>query len=266
MSTLTYAPPPAYRPSLAGGLALLVHLAMAALLFWGFRWEMPQPQPVQLELWAAPTLGPAREQRPSRPAPTKPAPAPAPELKPEPEKPAPASDELTAAADINRPRPPADKPRRTPSAPATPERKPVREARPQGAPASSSRYIPQPTADDELTSTGSSSGSSSHSSSGSRNAALLEQYQAQISQMLRERVILPYTPPGNPVAEFRLRVLASLVIEDYTWLQHSGDAGWDAAAEKAIKLSRQLPPLPAGLSWSPELRTMKVRLCPKSCP
>lgn len=246
------------HPLFSLGLAVLVHALLAALLLWGFRWTLPEPKPVQVELWSAPAAPAARE--PLRPRAVPPPPVIRQQAAPEP------LAEAPVPAEINRRRP--EKP--VPKTPVRPAPDPPRaKAAPQAAPAAKPepRYIPQPTAEDEVGQrTAASERTAARGQEGANNAGLLEEYKQRVSQLLQSRVILPQEPSGNPVAEFRITVLSSMVIDDHVWVRHSGDMQWDNAAEKAILLSKQLPPLPAGLSYGPGLRTMRIKLCPKTCP
>lgn len=257
------------HPLFSLGLALLVHVVLVALLLWGFRWTVPDPKPLQVELWSAPAA-PERRER-SRPRAVTPPPAPPQPAAAEPEPEAP------TAAEINRRRPQKPEPKaparaaqntaaKTTARPA--EDPPHAKASNKPAPAAKAepRHIPQPTAEDEVgLPTAATERPAAKSQTGSSDAGLLDEYKQRVSQLLQSRVILPQEPAGNPVAEFRITVLTSMVIANHEWISHSGDAQWDNAAEKAILMSKQLPPLPAGLSYGPGLRTMRIKLCPKTC-
>lgn len=270
-SSLPYVRPD--RPGLALVLTVAVHLAAAALLLWGMRWQVPPTPAVQLELWSqgsvqAERRAPAPRREARRPAPPTAEPIAEPIAEPSPQP---------------RPQPPADtSPQREPAAaeierPVATERpkpEPREKTRPQAArpaarpatPAPEPRYIPQPDVEEELASlrAGSASGKQSVTQSGRDSGPLLEQYRQELVRTLREDIIIA-EPAGNPVAVLRLHILASMVIKEHVWISRSGDAAWDAAVERSLALNRQLPPLPAGLSYTPELRQMKVVLCPKTC-
>ncbi|MCB1960429.1 MAG: TonB C-terminal domain-containing protein, partial [Rhodocyclaceae bacterium] len=63
-------------------LAVLVHLALAAFLFFGVRWQSEPPAAVQVSLVAQPAVTPPPAPKPAPPP--EPKPAPKPEPKPEP--------------------------------------------------------------------------------------------------------------------------------------------------------------------------------------
>lgn len=255
-----------HHPMLSVGLAVLVHLLLAALLLWGFRWEIPQPKPVQVELWSAPAAQARSRPLAARPVPParQAVPDPAPEPLPEPPAPAEINRRVQEKLTVKQPEKVAEKlPAKVPPKAALEK---TASSRPKPETKAETRHIPQPTDEDEVGSL-SSGGSkvAEKSQAGANSDDLLQDYIQQVSLLLRSRVMLPQDPPGNPIAEFRINVLSSMVIFDREFIRRSGDPQWDSAAEKAILLSKQLPPLPPGLNYGPQLRTMRIKLCPQTC-
>lgn len=253
MSTLAFGPAADRgRPLFATGLAVGVHLLLAALLLWGFRWHIPAPKPVQVELWSAPARQAAQPPVPRPPVPVQERPA-------EPPRPE------TPPAEINRRteekvKPPLAKVREKAEDKPVPRAPPVTEQPARRT----ERQLPQPTAEDEIPGR-TDERATTRGQAGADTSGLLETYTQQVARHLQSKVVIQ-EPPGNPVATFRITVLASMTIKEHTLVRPSGDPRWDEAAEKALLLGRQLPPLPSGLNYGPELRTMKINLCPKSCP
>lgn len=73
----------------AAALALIVHLALFAVLFFGLRWQVKKPEPVSAEIWTQLPSVPPPQPAPPPPAPPPPPPEPPKPVEPPPPKPVP---------------------------------------------------------------------------------------------------------------------------------------------------------------------------------
>lgn len=250
MSTYAVSPPSGSRnkSGLALCLAIGLHSLVAAVLLWGFQWNKPAPKPIQLELWSA--AAPAQTALPATHTPV-------------PVEPTPTVVEETQPAEINRKKPVEPKPEKTKppveKEPEKPKTKPI-----ENKPTKPGKTVaPQQTAQmDDLMS---ALGKAESTPQGPNRSQLIGDYQKNLSQLILPRVIYSGDQSNNPTAEFRITVLSTMTISAVDLVKSSGNPQWDSAAEKAILMNKKLPALPEGLPYSNELRTMRIKLCPKSC-
>lgn len=250
MSSYAVRPPSGSRnkSGLALGLAIGLHGLVAAVLLWGFQSNKPAPKPIQLELWSA--AAPVQTSPPVNHA-------------PEQVEPTPTVVEEIQPAEINRKKPIEPKPEKAKppveKEPEKPKTKPV-ENKPT-KPAKTT--APQQTAQmDDLMA---ALGKAESAPQGPNRSQLIGDYQKNLSQLILPRVIYSGDQSNNPTAEFRITVLSTMTISTVDLVKSSGNPQWDSAAEKAILMNKKLPALPEGLPYSNELRTMRIKLCPKSC-
>lgn len=244
---------PRKQPELAFGLAVAVHILLAALLFFGFRWERPAPQPIQLEIWSA-----ASQPQPSAPKIETPPPAKAPE---------PVVEDIQPA-EINRKKP-VDPPKQV-EKPKPPVEKPVEKLTTKPPIKVTETKPAKPTPDtaakpDQMDDLMAALGKTDAPAQAANKGQLLADYQKSLSQLILPRVIYSGDISSNPTAEFSITILSSMTILNVTQVKSSGNPQWDSAAEKAILMNKKLPALPEGLPYSSELRTMRIKLCPKRC-
>lgn len=244
---------PRKQPELAFGLAVAVHLLLAALLFWGFRWEKPTPQPIQLEIWSA-----ASQPQPSAPKIETPQPVKAAEPVVEDIQPAEINRKKTVEPpkEAEKPKPPVEKP----------VEKPVTKPPVKATETKPTKPAPDTAAKpDQMDDLMAALGKADAPAQAANKGQLLADYQKSLSQLILPRVIYSGDTSSNPTAEFSITILSSMTILNVTQVKSSGNPQWDSAAEKAILMNKKLPALPEGLPYSSELRTMRIKLCPKRC-
>jgi len=236
---------------------LVVHLGLLAALFLGVQWKRSPPDVMEVELWSA------------RPAPAlqpPPPPPPEPEVRPEPKveaKPLPKVEvkpepvlkkpDIVVKEDKKKPEPkkPEPKPEPPKPEPPKPEPKKVEPPKPEA------KAPPKFDFDKELareTSQLKSSVKAAASAQQMANAAAAEaeqrassnkrglaDYAAKIRGKVRGNIVLPPNIQGNPEAIFDVSQLPSGEVLDIKLRRSSGNAGLDAAIERAIRKSSPLP-------------------------
>lgn len=236
------------KSGLALGLAIGLHGLVAAVLLWGFQWNNPAPKPIQLELWSA--AAPIQS-------------APSTRHTPVPVEQTPTVIEEIQPAEINRKKPVEPQPEKTKppveKEPEKPKTKPVDNKPTKPGKTTAPQQTQQ--MDDLIAALGKAEAAPQ----GANRSQLIGDYQKNLSQLILPRVIYSGDQSNNPTAEFRITVLSSMTISTVDLVKSSGNPQWDSAAEKAILMNKKLPALPEGLPYSNELRTMRIKLCPKSC-
>lgn len=227
-------------------LAVVMHLLLGALLFFGIRWQSSPPATIEAELWSATpqTAAPA-----PRPAAVQPAPAPKVEVvrpvpKVEEVKPEPKADIVEKAP----PKPEPKKKKEPPKVEAKPEPKPAPvtpkvEAKPQPkappAPAVPSDLKNLLAAADGPTSTARPGTGRDQQTSGPRGDS--KGYIARLVAAIRSQARYPASSPGNPVVKMRIEQLPTGEVVNVTVLNSSGVPAFDAAIERAIRAASPLP-------------------------
>jgi colicin import membrane protein len=212
----------------AGLLAVAVHGAFFALLFFGFSWQTQPPAPMSVELWdsipskpaAPPKAAPPKVEKPPKVEPPKPA------VKPEPEIALP------------------EKKAKEPEKKAKPVEKKV-EAAPQV---------------DEVA-------LREQAERAERAAAaqrVVDEYTAKIAAKIRSRIVMPPDVPDDARAEFAVTVLPGGSVLNPRLLKTSGNAAYDNAVERAILKAQPLPlPLPPDTALFNRFREMRLGFRPK---
>lgn len=226
--------------ALAGGM----HLLLAALLFWGVRWQTHQPEAFEVDLVrreASPAAAVAPPPRPAEPAPA-PAPKP-PETAPEPPKP-------QAPPDIALPEPKPKKDKPKPEAPPERpvDRKPAKPVQPEAEPdlkaqaAAEQRRLNAMLERERLqTQLKAEAGRVADARARASADRELDAYRNRIRVKVRGNIVLPPTVEGNPEALFRVKQLPTGELLDVQLVRSSGNATLDAAVERAIRKSSPLP-------------------------
>ncbi|WIM05262.1 MAG: TonB C-terminal domain-containing protein [Candidatus Nitricoxidivorans perseverans] len=205
--------PPGKRISIA--LAVIVHLALAAFLIVGVRWQTKAPEAVEVELVQAPP-------DPAPPPPPEPEPAPAPKPEPKPEPPPPEKPDITVR---EKPKPPpkeAPKPKFDPTEMLRREDEAISARRAAEAAAHEATQRRQAEA----------------ASARSRSIA---DYSERIRAKIRGNIVLPPGLKGNPTARIEVVQLPSGEIITVRIARPSGHAGYDDAVDRAIHKSSPLP-------------------------
>jgi len=231
---------PGKRISIA--LAVAVHLALAAFLFYGVSWQSSAPEAVEVELVRA-VPAPPPVAVPPAPTPEPPPPAPVEEPKPTPPPPKPE----IAIKEKEKPKPPPPKP--VPPKPAPAARvDPFQEQLKREAEQLDQRKQVENAAR-ELAQL------QANQASAARNKAMSD-YLGRLRGKIKGNIVLPPEIKGNPEAVFEITQLPSGDVLTVKLKRSSGHAALDAAVERAILKSSPLPkPDPADLfSRSLDLR------------
>lgn len=217
----------------AGLLAVAVHGAFLALLFFGFSWQTQPPAPMSVELWdsipskpaAPPKAVPPKVEKPPKVEPPKPA------VKPEPEIALP------------------EKKAKEPEKKAKPPEKKV-------VPAEKKVEV-QPEVDEAAL--------REQAERAERAAAaqrVVDEYTAKIAAKIRSRIVMPPEVPDDARAEFAVTVLPGGSVLNPRLLKTSGNAAYDNAVERAILKAQPLP-LPPDTALFNKFREMKLGFRPK---
>ena len=213
-------------------LAVLMHVLLAALLFFGIRWQSSAPAVIQAELWSAVPQTAAPAPRPVPPPQKVEAPKPEPKAEVEPPKVKPdIVEKAPAKAEPPKKKEPvkveAPKPEPRPEPIKTPP-KPVVEA------------PPRPPSDlaNLIASAGTPSTGKDQQTSGPRGR---ENYISRLQTAIRSQMRYPANSPGNPVVEMRIEQLPNGEVVNVTVKKPSGVQAFDDAVERAIRAASPLP-------------------------
>jgi colicin import membrane protein len=228
----------------AVALAVLVHVLLGVLLFFGVRWQSSPPAVIQAELWSAVPQVAAPPPRPVTPPPQPETPPPQPTVAPEPPQPkadivekAPARVEPPKKEPVKvepakpQPKPPApvrkvEPPKQKPE----PAKLPPREA-PARPPSDLAAIMAA--ANGPETSTG-----KDQQTSGPRGS---DTYIARLVNAIRSQARYPASSPGNPVVTMRIEQLPNGEVTNVTVTKASGVQAFDEAVERAIRAASPLP-------------------------
>lgn len=214
-------------------LALAVHCALFAFLYFGVRWQSQPPESIAAELWVPAQLAPApRIEAPKvEPAPE---PKPVPVVKEEPKeipKPA-AKPDIAIKEEKKKPEPKKE------AVPAAPD--PIKEALQR-------EELQRKAQQDSLAQAAAREASAAAAKS-------RRDWEAQIAAKVRSRVRLPDNLTGNPEAVFEVTLLPNMEVLTVKLVRPSGVPAYDEAAERAINAASPFPPPPAGVEPGRVLR------------
>ena len=232
----------------AVAFTLLVHVALAAVLFLGVQWKRSHPEVVEVELWA-PTTRQATYVPPPPPPPEpveapQPKPAPKPEPKPEPKVEAPKKPDIAIKDEKKKPEPRKPEPKPEPPKPEPrPEPK-----KPEAPKFDFSKELANETS--QLKSAARNSASTQQMANAA--AAEVEQraasnkrgiadYASKIRGKVRGNIVLPPSIQGNPEAIFKVSQLPGGEVLSVKLERSSGNPALDTAIERAILKSSPLP-------------------------
>jgi colicin import membrane protein len=251
MSALTYSKfrqEPALGRSFA--LAFAMHAVLLAILVFGVRWQSHPTEAVTVELWDPPP--------PPPPPQVVEAPKPEPKVeppKPEPEVKKPEPEVKKPEPEVKKPEPEVKKPDIVEKAPPPkPKPKPKPEVKP--APPKEDEFqkkmmreqlaLEQRKFDeerrrvDEARRKADADRVAREQAAAARNKAL-DEYVNRIRAKVRQNWILPQDLQGNPEAVFTVVQLPTGEVIRVSLVKSSGNAGYDAAVERAIHKSSPLP-------------------------
>jgi colicin import membrane protein len=247
-------------------LAVLVHVLLFGVLFFGVRWQSRPPETVSVELWAPPPPPPpVVERAEEKPAPVvAPAPPPKPEPKVEERKP----DIAIRAKPEPKPKPEPVKPKPKPE-PVPPKPKPKPEAvKPKPEPV---KPVPQVRPrDDEMQKRMREELALEQNAlkidrerqdiknqfareQAAAQKSALSGYADKIKAKVRGNIVMPLDMKGNPEAVFVVIQLPTGEVLSAKLRKSSGHPGYDMAVERAILKSSPLPKPEKGELFEREL-------------
>jgi colicin import membrane protein len=227
---------------------VLVHAGLIAALFLGVQWKRSQPDAFEVELWAArPT--PAVQPAPPPPVPeVKPEPKPEPKAEPKVAPPPPPKPDIAIKEEKKKPEPKKpDPPKPEPKPePRKPEPKPEPKAEPRPPAPDFSEMLKREAAErTPRTANSSQQMAKAAAAEAEQRAAAdkkgMQDYAAKIRGKVRGNIVLPPAIQGNPEAVFEVIQLPSGEVLSVALKRSSGNAGLDAAIERAILKSSPLP-------------------------
>lgn len=218
---------PGKLPSIA--LAVLVHVLLAAFLFFGVRWQSSQPEAVMVELWSSPPA-PVVEKIAAPPAPQpEPKPEPKPEVKPEPkvEK---AVEPPKPDIAVEKKKEVKKEPPKKPEAKLKLDRSKDIRAQLEKETAALNQQQEKNRILDQM----------------KREAAMFAakadaEYIGKLKGKIKSNIVLPPEIAGNPEAIFDVVQLPTGEVMSVKLRKSSGHKAYDAAVERAILKSSPLP-------------------------
>lgn len=247
MNTVVYQEP--YKLP-AGILALLVHAAFFALLYFGFSWQnRPQSSSVMsVELWQNLPV--------SKPSYTPPP------VKAVVETPPPVQQEVVIKPDIaipeKKPKPEVIKP------PKKLEVKP--EVKPKAKPDAKSKVKPDVKSQTKVAqpaqpSAAEQQATREHAEQEAATGRVVDEYTAKISSKIRRNIVMPPNVADDARAEFMVTLLPGGSVLNARLTKSSGNAAYDNAVERAILKSDPLP-LPSDAGMFSRFRELKLSFKP----
>lgn len=236
----------------AGVLAVVVHGAFFALLYFGFTWQTQPPAAMSVTLWQSlpdEQVAAVQAQPVVQPAPVV---QPTPEVKP-------VQAEVKIKPDIVMPtKKPIPKPVEVkPVHPAEPKKAEVKKpAKPAG---------PSPAEQQAAREQAAQSAQAAQAAQTAQAAAgrVVDEYMAKISGKIKRNIVMPPDVPNDALAVFSVTLLpgGSVLEQQLKLLQSSGNAAYDNAVERAILKSQPLP-LPADPNMFNRFRELKLKFKP----
>ncbi|MDR1994112.1 energy transducer TonB [Azonexus sp.] len=206
-------------------LTLLVHLALAGVLFLGVQWKRSEPDAMQVELWSPVPVKPTRVEPPPPPPQVKPEPKPEP---PPPPIEVPKKPEIVVKEE-KKPEPKKVEPPKPDPKPA-PKVDPFKEMLER-----ENRERQVATEQNRLAALAEKEQQAAAARRG------LESYAAKIRGKVRGNIVLPPSIAGNPEAVFDVTQLPTGEVLAVRLKRSSGNAALDAAIERALLKSSPLP-------------------------
>jgi len=271
--------------TLSGALALVMHLMFFALLVFGVSWQKREAPPLVAELWSnlpAPRAAPPPprvEPKPvpkvePKPVPTaEPKPPPPPKVEPKPEpKPVPKAD-IAAQEKKEKERKAkekelAEKKKREERELAEKKKREERELAEKKKKEDQVRLAAlkqqqAKEAAEQLAREQDEALKKIAQSRAAEQARLVDKYKRLIADKIRSRI--PELPglQGNPEVEFDVIVLPGGEVLNATIRRASGQAAWDSAVERAIRLAQPLPLPPPESGLMREFRELNLKFRPK---
>ena len=236
MSTLVYPEP--YRLP-AGLLAVAVHAVFFTFLYFGFSWHTQPPEGMVVDLWSSlPDAKPVHV-KPAEPEPKK----------VEPPKPVEPPRELE-------PPKPAEQPKA--EIEVKDKQKPVEKPKPLPKPAPR----PAPKVDTQAEQQAAAQRAAEAAKAAAINRVVGE-YVDRIRAKIRHNIVMPPGVPDNALAIFDVTLLPGGSVLFVKLKKSSGNVAYDAAVERAIKLSDPLPLPPDVTLFQAYFRILHLTFKPK---
>jgi colicin import membrane protein len=239
-------------------LAVLMHGLIGVLLYFGVQWNTHKAAPMEVELWTG-AAEPAPAPPHTEPKQAKPAPPPKEVAPPEP----------PAKPDIAEERPKPAKAKPAPKKPAPPKVEPKKAPEPpkKAEPPKPQLKLPLPKAETgngklasdkagklekpplDPTVALNALAARAQAAEASANAKEFDAYLGQVRNQVRRHMSYPDDAAGNPEAAFEVILLPDRTILEagVKLTKSSGVPAFDEAVRRAILLTGQYPPPPAGV-------------------
>ncbi|HEX5337739.1 MAG TPA: cell envelope integrity protein TolA [Gallionella sp.] len=227
MSAATY-----YEPNKvpAGILAVLVHGAFFALLYFGFSWQAQPPATMSVELWQS--LPDTVAAPPAKPKPVE-------------EEVAPPKPAEVVKPDIVLP----DKKKV--------ETKPVESKKTEPKPPESKKTEARPAEKKSAVSSADAQAAREAAEQAAAVGRVVDEYTAKIVTKIRRNIVMPPDVANDARAEFSVTLLPGGTVLNARLSRSSGNAAYDSAVERAILKSQPLP-LPPDAGMFNKFRELKL--------
>ncbi len=259
MSAIAY-PEPYKLP--AGMLALAVHGAFFALLYFGVSWRADPPQGMAVDIWdslpevkSAPAkLAPPEAVQPEPPKPVEPPKLEAPQKLAEPAQPA-----VPPKADIElaEKKKPKVKPAEIKKA-AEPKKPPVK----QNPPTEQKSTEPKISEAQKTQQAAQAEQERARAEQAAAIGRVVDEHKARIVAKIRRNIVMPPDVPDNARAEFEVTLLPGGSVLSAKLTRPSGKEAYDSAVERAIFKAQPLP-LPPDVALFNKFRELHLIFSPK---
>lgn len=249
-------------------LALAVHAAFFALIFFGVSWQNRPIPAVEVEIWdklpkAEPAPKPV-EARPLPPVPDQPKLAelkPPPELKPEEAKPEPPKPDAEIAEKLERKKRELEKRERErlerveKQKAAEAKKRDEEQARKKTEAEQKRREDEKKRREEEVAKR---EAEKAAQAAASARQTEINGFIERIKAKIRGRANVPDTVRGNPELHVRIRVLPGGEVLDITITKRSGNPAYDSAIERGIRSASPLPVPPPDSELFPQFRELNL--------
>ncbi len=238
-------------------LAVTVHAAFFALIFFGVTWQSSPTPPLEAELWDKLPQSVAKAPQPPPPPPEEPKPEPP---KPEPAKPEPPPPEEKATPPKPDPaivqkleREKREKEKREKLEKAEREKREKQKT----DEARKKREDQKKREDDERARV---EAEKARAAAASARQLETDRYIRAIQAKIKSRANVPDTVIGNPEVQVRIRILPGGEVLDIAITKRSGNPTYDSAIERAIRSAQPLPVPPADSELFPQFRDLNLNI------
>lgn len=245
-------------------LALAVHAAFFALIFFGVSWQNRPTPAVEVELWdKLPKVEPAFKPVEAKPLPPVPDPPkiaelkPPPALKPEEAKPEPPKPDAEIAEKLERKKRELEKRERErleKQKAAEAKKREEEQARKKVEAEKKKREDEKKRREEEAK----REAEKAAQAAASARQAEFDKFVSAIKAKIRGRANVPDTVRGNPELRVRIHVLPGGEVLDITITKRSGSPAYDSAIERGIRSASPLPVPPPNSELFPQFRELNL--------